>query len=120
MIKVKPPTKPSLIELGPFQFSEDELILANDKIFIMHANEREALEDIFDFDLHEIVSSMWTFEQGLLKTDIINSRLRHFPIDKVWHANYLVNQKVRKLYRTRFCRMIHILNRLKEWHGNEA
>ena len=119
MLKIKLPAKPALITLGRYCFSDDQLLLANDKIFIAHRIECEALEDVFEFELNEIVALMWTFEQGMLKTDIINSRLINNPIDKVWHASYLVNQKVRKPVRTRFCRMVHILNRLKDFNDKD-
>ena len=75
MIKFKLPDKPVFTPMGVSDFSDDELLLANDRAYIMHTNEWEALGDVFEFELNEIVALMWTFEQGVLKTDIINSRL---------------------------------------------
>ena len=107
--------EPSFAQLGRYEFSMDECFLAG---FMDFDNKEgcEALQEIFDADLNDIVAAMWTFNQGLLLTDIVNSRLEKYDLDLVWHARDILNTKIEKNLHEDFCRMVHILIRLKGWH----
>ena len=70
------------------------------------------LDEIFQSGTHEIIAAMWTFDQGLLQTDILNSRMTKFPLEKVWRAKLIVDSFGPER-REALCRAIHILDRLK-------
>lgn len=99
-----------IIPLGDYEFHDDELEIAGAFEFLN--SDPFLLDDVFTFHLDEIIAAMWTFDQGLLSTDIANSRMTKFPLEKVWHARHLVS-KVNEELRADFCQAIHMLSRLK-------
>lgn len=90
--------------------------MAGGDVFVDNFDAMVRFDDVFTFELHEIVASMWTFHQGMLGDDIINSRMLKFPIDKIWHARYIL-QKFESFDVEAFCQIVHILTRLLQQRG---
>jgi hypothetical protein len=111
MVKIRITRPAQTCWLGYHEFHDDEIELAGAFCEIDTPNYFEYLDDVFTFELYEIVASMWTFDQGMLTGDIFNSRLAKFDLQKVWHAKYLL-EKVGEVDRKGFCRTVHILHRL--------
>ncbi len=110
MIIQKPASKPYFLELGEHEFDEDEVDLSELWVAVQTEEECDAFLELYEHGLDVIIAAMWTFEQGMLGTDIINTRLMAFDIDKVWHARYLLSRFSNK---PAVCRAVFILDRLK-------
>ena len=110
MNKQKPAYQPYVLELGEHEFDEDEVDLSDLWVAVQTEEECDALLELYEHGLDVIIAAMWTFEQGMLGTDITNTRLMAFDIDKVWHARYLLSRFSNK---HAVCRAVFILDRLK-------
>lgn len=110
MNKQKPAYPQYVLELGEHQFDEDEVDVSDLWVAVQSEKECDALVELYEHGLDVIVAAMWTFEQGMLGTDIVNTRLMAFDINKVWHARYLLSRFSNK---PEVCRAVFILDRLK-------
>jgi uncharacterized protein YfaA (DUF2138 family) len=113
MPKLKIPIPHDHFWLGCYEFHDDQLSLAGIFRIMDHVEDSLTLVgEVFEQELHEVIAAMWTFEQGRLTGDILHSRMAKFPLEKVWHAKYLVG-RFHEIWQDEFCRAIHILDRLK-------
>ena len=116
MIKQKPRFTQRAVELGRYAFDRDEVTLSGLWCAVETEEEFEVLTEIYDNDRDVILAKMWTFEQGMLSTDIVNSRLIKYDINQVWRARYLLSC-FREEVKPDLCHALHILDRLEGGDG---
>jgi hypothetical protein len=109
-------TKRSGAGMAEYDFNLDQFDLADVFEVVQTDEDWNALDDAFDFGLDEIIAAMWDFDGGMVEVGFLEAHVSKFAADSVWHACYLVSRFSIDM-QPRFCRAVHILNRLKPYAG---